>query len=76
MEYADHRPYTPRDELRSLDWKLLAKTDKYYVKLYEEQTNTRITVILDTSRSLAFAGGDGPSKLDYGRFLDTLMEDA
>jgi uncharacterized protein (DUF58 family) len=69
VEYADHRPYTPSDELRSLDWKLLAKTDKYYVKLYEEQTNTRITVILDTSRSMAFAGGDGPSKLDYGRYL-------
>ena len=69
VEYADHRPYTPSDELRSLDWKLLAKTDKYYVKLFEEQTNTRITVILDTSRSMAFSGGDGPTKLDYGRFL-------
>lgn len=69
VEYADHRPYTPSDEIRSIDWKLLARTDKYYVKLYEEQTNTRITVILDTSRSMAFSGSDGITKLDYGRFL-------
>jgi len=69
VEYADHRPYTPSDELRTLDWKLLAKTDKHYVKLFEDQTNTRVTVVLDTSRSMAFAGGTGPTKLDYGRFL-------
>lgn len=69
VEYADHRPYTPSDEIRSIDWKLVAKTDKYYVKLFEEQTNTRVTVILDTSRSMQFAGGAGMTKLDYGRFL-------
>jgi uncharacterized protein (DUF58 family) len=69
VEYADHRPYTPSDELRQLDWKLLAKTDKYYVKLFEDQTNTRVTVILDVSRSMAFAGPGGMTKLDYGRFL-------
>jgi uncharacterized protein (DUF58 family) len=70
VEYADHRPYTPSDELRSLDWKLLAKTDRTFVKLFEERTNTRITVILDTSRSMAFSGDPGrPTKLDYGRFL-------
>ncbi|NDC64632.1 MAG: DUF58 domain-containing protein [Planctomycetia bacterium] len=69
VEYADHRPYTTSDELRMLDWKLLAKTDKYYVRLYEEETNTRITVILDTSRSMAFGSAGGMTKLDYGRFL-------
>jgi len=69
VEYADHRPYTPSDEIRSIDWKLVAKTDKYYVKLFEEQTNTRVTVILDTSRSMQFAGAGGMTKLDYGRFL-------
>lgn len=69
VEYADHRPYTHSDELRMLDWKLLAKTDKYFVKLYEEETNTRITVILDTSRSMAFGSAGGMTKLDYGRFL-------
>ena len=69
VEYADHRPYTPSDELRMLDWKLLAKTDKHYVKLYEEETNTRITVILDTSRSMDFCSDGNPTKLDYGRCL-------
>ena len=69
VEYADHRPYTPSDEIRSIDWKLVAKTDKYYVKLFEEQTNTRVTVILDTSRSMQFSGGTGMTKLDFGRFL-------
>lgn len=69
VEYADHRPYTPSDELRMLDWKLLAKTDKHYVKLYEEETNTRVTVILDASRSMAFGSDGGMTKLDYGRFL-------
>jgi uncharacterized protein (DUF58 family) len=69
VEYADHRPYTPSDELRMLDWKLLAKTDKHYVKLYEEETNTRISVVLDTSRSMDFGSDGHPTKLDYGRCL-------
>src|SRR5688500_19571642 len=66
VEYADHRPYSVGDEIRTIDWKLLAKTDKYYVKLFEEQTNTRCTVLLDTSRSMAFAGEESPMpKLEY-----------
>lgn len=68
VEYADHRPYTIGDEIRSIDWKLLAKTDKYYIKLYEEQTNARCTILLDTSKSMAFQTGD-ISKIDYGSFL-------
>jgi len=69
VEYADHRPYTHSDELRMLDWKLLAKTDRLFVKLHEDQTNTRVTVALDLSRSMDFSGGDRPTKLEYGRFL-------
>lgn len=69
VEYADHRPYTPSDELRMVDWKLLAKTDRLFVKLHEDQTNTRVTVILDASRSMDFSGGEGPTKFEYGRFL-------
>jgi uncharacterized protein (DUF58 family) len=68
VEYADHRPYTPSDELRALDWKLLAKTDRYFVKLFEDRTNTRVTVVLDTSRSMGFSSG-GTTKLDFGRGL-------
>jgi uncharacterized protein (DUF58 family) len=76
VEYADHRPYTLGDELRSLDWKLLAKTDKHYIKLFEDQTNLRCTVLLDTSRSMTYRGQTpGPdgqprmSKLDYAAHL-------
>ncbi len=69
VEYADHRPYSSGDEIRTIDWKLLAKTDKYYVKLFEEQTNTRCTILLDTSRSMSFAADGRMSKLEYGMFL-------
>jgi len=70
VEYADHRPYCIGDDLRTIDWKLLAKTDKHYVKLFEEQTNTRGTIILDVSRSMTFAGGEGQmTKLEYGMFM-------
>lgn len=67
VEYADHRPYTIGDEIRSIDWKLLAKTDKTYVKLYEDQTNLRATIVLDASRSMGFtsAPGDLPTKFEY-----------
>lgn len=68
VEYADHRPYTPSDELRSLDWKLVAKTDRYFVKLFEDRTNTRVTVVLDTSRSMGFGSG-AATKLEFGRGL-------
>lgn len=69
VEYADHRPYTHSDELRMLDWKLLAKTDRLFVKLHEDQTNTRVTVVLDASRSMDFSGEGGQTKFEYGRFL-------
>lgn len=64
-EYADHRPYAVGDEIRTIDWKLLAKTDKYYVKLFEEQTNCRCTIFVDTSKSMSFQSGKHRSKLDY-----------
>ena len=69
VEYADHRPYTLGDEIRTIDWKLLAKTDKYYIKLFEEQTNLRCTILLDTSKSMGFAGNGQMSKLEYGSHL-------
>lgn len=74
VEYADHRPYTVGDEIRTIDWKLLAKTDKYYVKLYEEQTNVRATILLDMSASMAFSspaarGQESVTKFEYGAYL-------
>lgn len=64
VEYADHRPYAQGDDLRSIDWKLLAKTDKHYVKLFAEQTNLRATLVVDGSASMRF-NSHTTSKLDY-----------
>ena len=67
-EYLDHRSYAPGDEIRTLDWKVLARTDKYYVKLFEDETNLRATILLDCSASMGFKSG-GLSKLEYGSYL-------
>ena len=67
-EYLDHRAYTPGDEIRSLDWKMLARSDKYYVKLFEDETNLRAYILLDCSKSMTFKSGE-VDKLSYGSHL-------
>jgi len=52
VEFAEHRAYGPGDEIRHVDWKLYGKTDRYYVKQYEEETNLKAYILLDTSRSM------------------------
>lgn len=68
VEYLDHRAYTPGDELRTLDWKILARSDRYFVKLFEDETNLRAYILLDCSSSMNFKSGK-LSKLEYGSFL-------
>src|SRR5438093_3108182 len=68
VEYLDHRAYAPGDEIRTIDWKILARTDKYYVKLFEDETNLRAYILLDCSRSMGFKSG-ALSKLEYGSYL-------
>ncbi|HUY93462.1 MAG TPA: DUF58 domain-containing protein [Pirellulales bacterium] len=68
VEYLDHRAYTPGDELRTLDWRILARNDKYFVKLFEDETNLRAYILLDCSNSMNFRGGK-LSKLEYGSYL-------
>jgi uncharacterized protein (DUF58 family) len=68
VEYLDHRAYTPGDDIRTLDWKILARTDKYHVKLFQDETNLRAYLLLDCSRSMTFKSG-GLSKLEYGSYL-------
>jgi uncharacterized protein (DUF58 family) len=58
----------PGDDIRRVDWKLYARTDRYYLKEYEADTNTNFSVILDISRSMNFAS-KGISKLEYGKFV-------
>ena len=69
VEFAEHRPYNPGDELRHVDWKVFAKTDRYYVKQYEEETNLRHYVVLDTSPSMRYRRTAALSKLEYGTYL-------
>lgn len=69
VEFSEHREYTPGDELRHLDWRALARSDRYYVKLYEQETNLRATLVLDTSGSMNFGPAGGATKFDYARHL-------
>lgn len=65
VEFAQHRPYSPGAELKHIDWKLWARSDRFYVKLFEEETNLRAHFLLDGSRSMAYRSG-AMSKYDYG----------
>ena len=72
VEFAEHRAYTPGDDLRNLDWKLIARRQRYYVREYVDETNLRATILLDASGSMGYCGAvaaDGLSKFDYARHL-------
>ena len=64
IEFAGHREYSPGDELKHIDWNVWAKTDRLYIKEYEEETNLKSTIIVDTSKSMSYGGG-GWRKFDY-----------
>ena len=68
VEFSEHRSYEPGDEVRHIDWKLYGKTNRLYVKRYEEETNLRAHLILDTSKSMSYTSNK-VSKLDYGSYL-------
>jgi uncharacterized protein (DUF58 family) len=69
VEFAEHRPYMPGDEIRRMDWKIYAKTDRYYIKQYEEETNLKAYLILDTSRSMGFSADGRVTKFTYASSL-------
>jgi uncharacterized protein (DUF58 family) len=70
VEFAEHRPYQPGDELRYLDWRMLARSDRLFVKQFEEETNLRSMVVLDTSASMDWSGADRRlTKLEYAKRL-------
>lgn len=68
LDFAEHRPYMPGDDIRRIDWKLFGRTDRHYIKLFEAETNANFAVLLDVSRSMAYASHE-VSKLDYARYL-------
>lgn len=69
VEFAEHRAYRPGDEIKYLDWKVLGRTEKYFVKQFEEETNTRAMIIMDASASMRFSSEGNISKYDYASYL-------
>ncbi len=68
VEFAEHREYVPGDDIRHIDWKVYGKSDRFYIKQYEEETNLRAWIFLDVSESMEY--GSGPmNKVDYGRHV-------
>ena len=68
IEFAEHREYSPGDDLRYLDWKVFGRTDKYYLKQFEEETNLVCYLLLDTSESMRYQSDAAPmSKLEYAQ---------
>ncbi len=68
VDFAEHRPYMPGDDIRRVDWRVFGRTDRFYVKEFEADTNANFSVLFDVSASMGYSS-HGVSKLDYGRFL-------
>lgn len=87
VEFSEHREYVPGDEIRQLDWRTYARTDRYYIKLCEQETNLRCHILIDRSASMAYAGpgtagpastggaaaGRAPSKYDFAARIAALL---
>jgi uncharacterized protein (DUF58 family) len=69
VEFAEHRQYMPGDEIKHLDWKIYGRTDRYYVKRYEEETNLKAYLLLDTSASMGYSSPGQISKLQYASYI-------
>ena len=68
VDFAEHRGYVAGDDIRRVDWRLYARTDRYYIKEYEADTNANFSVLLDVSKSMGF-GSRGLTKLEYAKML-------
>ncbi|MFQ6092030.1 MAG: DUF58 domain-containing protein [bacterium] len=72
VEFAEHRQYMPGDSIRHIDWKVYAKSDRFYVKEYEEETNLKAYLLLDASGSMGYRS-DAIPKLEYGSYLSAAL---
>lgn len=72
LDFAAHRQYEPGDDIRKVDWRVFGRTDRFYVKEYEAETNASVFFALDVSRSMDYGSG-GITKLDYARFLTACL---
>jgi uncharacterized protein (DUF58 family) len=68
VEFAEHRQYYPGDEIRHIDWRVYGKTDRYYIKEYEEETNLKAYLLVDASGSMAYQG-EHLSKFQYAQYI-------
>lgn len=69
VEFTEHRPYMPGDEVKHIDWKAYGKTDRYYIKQFEEETNLKTHLVVDASGSMGYASGGGLSKSRYAGYV-------
>ena len=67
VEFASYRKYVPGDDTRRLDWRAYGRSDRFYIKEFEADTNLRLCLVVDTSGSMNYAGAEGTSKLDFAR---------
>ena len=72
VDFAEHRGYVPGDDIRRMDWRLWARTDRYYIKEYEAESNMNFSVLLDASKSMDY-GSRGITKFDYARILTACL---
>src|SRR4030095_8247043 len=73
VEFKQHRQYVPGDEIKRIYWRVFGRSDRSYIREYEEETNLRATLILDRSGSMGYAGKGGMSKFEYGNKLAALL---
>ena len=72
VEFSEHRPYGYGDEIRYIDWKLWGKTDRFYIKQYEEETNLKCHIVLDKSASMAYSSNK-ITKFEYAKMLSASL---
>jgi len=72
VEFANHRPYVPGDDIRHLDWRVYAKADRFFIKEYEEETNMRVHLLLDCSGSMAYPAHPGTGRMTKWDYAATL----
>ncbi|RCK75122.1 MAG: hypothetical protein IGBAC_1258 [Ignavibacteriae bacterium] len=73
VEFAEHRQYMPGDEPKHIDWKIYGRTDRFFIKQFEEETNLKAYIILDASRSMAFSSSKRISKLEYAAYVSAAL---
>ncbi|MCL2649252.1 MAG: DUF58 domain-containing protein, partial [Phycisphaerales bacterium] len=74
LDFAQHRQYAPGDDIKRIDWRAYAKSDRYYIKQYEVTTSLKAHLVVDASGSMAYRGTNGPlSKFRYAQFTATCL---